>query len=257
MKFGICEDFTFAEAAASAGFDYLEGCANTLAAMSPEDWAATKKRVADAGIPVEGCCRLLPWEVRVFDPAWTDAWFADYFAKCFDRVAGLGGSFVVFGNGGARRRPPEVPYADACRRFVEVLRLAGDAAAGRGIKIVVEPLNRGETNFGNGLAECAVMVAQAAHPAVQLLADYYHMANVCEPASEIARVGGVAHAHVATKAKRLMPQMGGAEDYIADFLAALRECGTPRLSVESHSQDVAGEGKDAVRFLRGLEEKSL
>ena len=250
MQFGLCESFNYLETARDAGFDYLESFVNELAGMPVADYAELRKRVADAGIPAAGFCRLFPWDVKIHDPAWTDDRLRDYLSRAFDRVAELGGKWAVFGNGGARKRPDGVAYADACRRIVEVLRLAGEVGGPRGITVVFEPLNHGETNLGNHLSEGASFVREADHPAVKLLADYFHMARVGERMDEIARLGGVAHAHVATRGTRGFPHLDDGEE-IPAFLAQLRACGCDHCSVEScGNPDVAGESPHSLAYLR-------
>ena len=250
MQFGICESFQYLEAARDAGFDYLEPFVNELEPLPADDYAALRKRVADVGLPIAGFCRLFPWAVKIHDPAWTDDRLRDYLERAFDRVAELGGTWAVFGNGGARKRPDGVSYADACRRLVEVLRLAGDAAAPRGIMVVFEPLNHGETNLGNHLSEGAAFVREAEHPNVSLLADYFHMARAGERMDEIARVGGVAHAHVATRGTRGFPHIDDGEE-IPAFLAQLRACGCERCSVEACGNDrIAEESPHCLAYLR-------
>jgi sugar phosphate isomerase/epimerase len=250
MKFGLCEGLKFLEAARDAGYDYIEPFVNELAGLSDADYADTRRRVADAGLPVAGFCRLFPWSVKIHDPEWTDDRLRDYLSRAFDRVAELGGKWAVFGNGSARRRPPEVSYAAACRRLVEVLRLAGDAGAPRGIAIVFEPLHQGETNLGNNLAEGAAFVREADHPGVALLADYFHMARAGDRMDEIARLGGVAHAHVATRGSRGFPHIDDGEE-IPSFLAQLRACGCDRCSVEACGCPlVAEESPHCLAYLR-------
>ena len=250
MQFGLCESFKYLETARDAGFDYLEPFVNELEPLPADDYAALRRRVADVGLPIGGFCRLFPWAVKVHDPAWTDDRLRDYLCRAFDRVAELGGKWAVFGNGGARRRPDDVPYPAACRRLVEVLRLAGEVAAPRGLTVVFEPLHHGETNLGNHLCEGAAFVREADHPAVKLLADYFHMARVGERMDEIARVGGVAHAHIATRGTRGFPHLDDGEE-IPAFLAQLRACGCDHCSVESCGNDrVAEESPHSLAYLR-------
>ena len=101
-----------------------------------------------------------------------------------------------------------------------------------------------------GPSGTAVPTSANAAPNVALLADYFHMARVGERMDEIARVGGVAHAHIATRGTRGFPHLDDGEE-IPAFLAQLRACGCDHCSVEScGNPDVAGESPHSLAYLR-------
>lgn len=230
MKIGACTSLDNVERVRDLGYDYLEGVANALAPMSEEAFSDIRRRVADSGLPVPAMAGLFPWgpeaaRYQMFESRADRATYLDYFKRTFERASALGVRFVVFGSGGARRFPESVSYGEACRRVAEVLRWSGEVAETFGITMVFEPLRAAETNIGNSLCEGAWLVRAADHPNVALLADYYHMADMGEPMSEITRIGGIRHAHLATRDKRLAPAVT-ASDNLQGFFAGLARLGT-------------------------------
>lgn len=252
MKIGICTGFENLPKAREMGYDYAELTANALAGMSPEAFEEARRTAAGAGIPVLAYNCLFPWSGRFFGPeAMSDEEIAAYLKKVFEREAALGGKVSVFGSGGARRFPEGVSYADACRRVISILRMAGECAAPHGITIVFEPLRPAETNIGNSVCEGALLVQMADHPNVRLLADYYHMATIGEPMTEIGRVGGVRHAHIATREGRYAPLVKGSDDF-AGFFRELKACGCETVSIEGGWADFDRDGPRALALLRSL-----
>ena len=236
MKIGVCAGLDRLDLVRDLGFDYLEICANTLAPMTAAEFDSARRRVADSGLEVPATNGLFPWgteapRYQMFSSGSGRDVYMDYYNRTFERAAALGVRVSVFGNGGARRFPDTVPYRDACTRVAEVMHWAGEAAAPFGIMIVFEPLRAVETNLGNSLCEGAWLVRAADHPNVALLADYFHMACMGEPMSEITRVGGIRHAHLATRERRLLPVVA-ADDRFGEFLERLARLGTcPRVSM--------------------------
>ncbi len=167
----------------------------------------------------------------------------------------LGGRIAVFGSGKSRNRPEGMAYADAFRRLAEVTRLTGEVAAAYGVTIVIEPLNRSEWNMICSRAEGAALIAAANHPNVKLLCDYYHAAREGEPLEDIVRLGGVSHAHIATREGRRYPVERG-EDAFDTFFACLKETNYQGLmSIEGKTDDMDADAPRALMLLRGLKEE--
>ena len=76
----------------------------------------------------------------------------------FSRAAELGGSIVAFVSGDSRQIPEGWSRDEALERFDEAWRRASEVAERYGITIAIEPLNRGETNLVNTVAEGAAVV---------------------------------------------------------------------------------------------------
>lgn len=254
MQYGLCGSFDQLQIAKEAGYDYIEVAVASVAAMSDDEFEQKRLLTEQAGMPVSCCNVLFPGSIRLYDPQVTDDMIRDYLEAAFSRLERLHTETVVFGSGGARRRPEEVSYVDAFRRLVQVCRMVGDAAERHGITIVVEPLCRRECNMINSLAEGAALVAAADHPHVKLLADTFHITRDGEPMEDISRVGGVSHVHVALKESRLWPIV--VEPELVSCVEQLKQTGyTGRISVEGRSDDQAADAPRALRVLKTLWEQ--
>ena len=251
MQFGLCAGLDKIKEAQSAGFDYLEPPVNGIAALTDEEFAAKLAAARAAQMPTPAFNLLFPKTLQLLSPDVADADIAAYLERALERVQALGGRVAVFGSGKSRNRPEGMAYADAFRRLTEVTRLTGEVARRYGVTIVVEPLNRAESNMINSLAEGACLVAAVDHPNVRLLADYYHMAKDGEPIGDIVRLGGVTHAHIATREGRRYP--AAVEEGFAAFFRALRETGYDGMvSVEGKTEDMATDGPAALSLMKKL-----
>ena len=105
------------------------------------------------------------------------------------------------------------------------------------------------------MASNPALAACAQHPNVCLLADYYHIALENEPVEDISRLGGIAHAHIATKEGRRAPLE--ADDGYRRMFAAMKQTGYQGLvSVEGKCEDLQAEGPVTVRLLKQLWEEA-
>lgn len=255
MKIGFCAKLDRIEEAAAAGFDYIEPPVSAMAAWSEEEFNEKCETAKRAGLPVYAFNVLFPGEMALLDAKTTDEEIAAYLDRAFARVERLGGKVVVFGSGKSRRRPESMAYADAFRRLCEIARVIGGAAEKFGLTIVVEPLNRGETNMINSVAEGAALTAAVNHPRVQLLADYYHIALENQPPEDVLRVGGVAHVHIATREGRYIPLTPS--DGYRTLFASLKKTGyTGGISIEGRSDHLPAEGPLAIAMLKKLYEEA-
>lgn len=148
---------------------------------------------------------------------------------------------------------PGVEPEQAWVWLVEALRECCRSAAGAGVKLALEPINRYETALVNTVAQGLDLVAQVGAPNLGLLLDTFHM-NIEEPSIEgsIREAGErIFHFHVADS-NRWYPGAGHL-DFPA-ILAALAQTG--------YSGYVSGEflplpdaltaAASAIRFLKGV-----
>lgn len=252
MKIGVCGGFERLAEAKTIGFDYVELPTSKIAGFTEEEFAENLAIAKEAGIPTPAFNVLFPGDIDLMGKT-PDAEIEAYLNKALSRVQQLGGKVVVFGSGRSRMRPENMPYDQAFCRLVEVTRLIGKVAEKYGITIVIEPLNRSETNMINSVAEGACLRAMVNHPSVKLLADYFHVAKDGEPISDISRVCGVCHVHIATKEGRKYPvQMENGFGELFETLKAMKYEGM--VSVEGGTDDFAGDAPAALALLKKLAE---
>ena len=254
MKIGFCAGWDRLEDVARAGFDYMEATVTGIAGMSAEEFAQTLEKKEKTGLPVTRFNVLFPGTFRLLDGTGEEE-IRKYLDAAFTRVKALGGEVVVFGSGGARKRPETLSYGDAFRKLVQVSTWIADMAQHHDLVIALEPLNRTETNTVNSVAEGADLCAAVAHPHFQLLADYYHIAKEQEKPSDVERVGGIRHCHIAALEGRRIP-LDPMEGYSELFRAMKKTGYEGTISIEGRCDDLALQGPVAIRMLKQLWEET-
>jgi sugar phosphate isomerase/epimerase len=191
-----------------AGFDFLEvNVQSVLQGDLPDArWLAAAPDPAKLPLPIAAANCLVPGHHPLVGQKRDLSGLKIYMQRVTERAAGLGITRLVFGSGGARRRPEGVSPDTACSQLAEFVSLAGEACARRGIVLVIEHLNVQETNTLNKLAQTMALCDQVAQRHVGVLVDSYHYALEGEGDQAILRLGDrVRHVHVAEPAGRLEP----------------------------------------------------
>ena len=240
--FGICAGPEQTPAMQRAGFDYVEGNSQAYFRGKMDDAAFA----ADGGLdsyakasvlPMPACNMLVPGDVAIVGDAGRvdpEAWRA-YIGRLLRRAGEAKVETVVFGSGAARGVPEGWDREAAKGQILEFLRYAGPLAEEAGVVIAIEPLNRGECNILNGVAEASGYAKEVASPGVRVLVDSYHSWLEDEQAADIAaNIDLVRHVHVADKDGRVAPGESG--DVVAkyhEFFGVLKRGGYDgRISIE-------------------------
>lgn len=250
MKFGICADLTKSLSAASAGFGYIECAMTAVALADDETFECMCSAVEQSGRAVEAMNVMLPGSFRLTGPDADLAPVKAYLEKGFVRTERLGTRVQVFGSGAARQVPVGWPMGKAMDQLADYLRMAAPIAARHGIAIAVEPLNPGECNIINTVADGLALARQVNLPNVGVLADWYHMAVQNEGTAGIAEAGDMLlHCHIANPAGRRFPLPGDGADFSA-FFGALKQINySGRMSVEGNGEE--DEYAEALLRLKG------
>ncbi len=251
MRIGVC---TAPESVPQAvdGLTFIEPTVTDLLCPRQDD-SAFARRLAAAGAapaPVRAVNCLLPGEMKTTGPQVDCRALDEYLHVVCRRARQAGTRRIVFGSGASRRVPEGFDRARAAEQIVDHLRRWGEIAAASDVVIVVEPLNKAETNIINTVDEGAELVRRADHPHCRLLADTYHMATDGEPPEAIRRAGGlIVHVHCAEAGGRVPVGFGG-EDH-RPYFRALKDAGYDgRVAIEARWQDFARELPRAVALLR-------
>ncbi len=255
MKLGVCTGFENLQAAADAGFDYVECALNALAALPEAQFRALAERREDFPVPVAKCNCFLPGEIKAVGPEADARALDEYLERALSRAHALGIELAVFGSGGARGVPEGFPYAEAWRQIASFLRRAADYGRKYRIAIAIEPLRREECNILNYVSEAVLLSALLDLPEIGVLGDTFHMRSGAEPWPALTQAGErLLHVHVSHELSdlsgRVFPSEGDGTDY-EEIFAALRAGGyAGDVSVEAGTTDFAADAARAVRCLR-------
>ena len=250
MHIGCCCNIEDAEIAHAAGFDFIE-CRVT--ALLPEEGdeavAPILAQHQASPIPISAFNIFIPRELKIVGPEVDSARLARYVERGLARVHAVGGEIVVFGSGVARAIPDNFPVDEAHKQTVAFLHQVANAAAKHNVTVVIEPLNRKESNTINSVPEAVALAQKVNHPNIQALADFYHMDEEGEPLTHILEHNAwIKHIHVADTERRAPGS--GAYPY-AEFADILRAAGyNGRVSIECRWHDFATEARPAQEFLR-------
>lgn len=208
MKFGVCAtNYKDWPTVAKYGYDYIEQAFFLLSKATDEEFEEMKKAQAEAGIPVEACMGYFPggFVIYAFDPetgkgtdfSEVEKNVREHSEKCFARAAQLGVKVVVVGSGSARRVPVGMDRHEAEKQFARVLEICGEVAAKYGASIVIEPLNKKETDIVNTLEEALYIHSLVKSDNVFVLNDFYHSHIEGESFDWIAKAGTLLrHVHI-------------------------------------------------------------
>lgn len=240
------------ETIAAQGYDYIELSLRDLVTLPEDAVVRLIARLKKAGLVCEACNNFFPPEVRLTGPTADLSVALNYAEKALAVSARLGVEVIVFGSSGARNVPEGFSHDRAWAQLRELLVALGPRAQAYGITIVIEPLNRGESNILQTVADGWRMAREVGHPNVEVLADAYHIRQENEDPGILSKVGAsLRHVHVAQKAERNFP--AGQDRELMTFFRELRAAGySGRCSVEGFTQNFAADSEEALRTCREL-----
>lgn len=225
VKYGVCGSLDIAAQLKEEGWDYFEGRVSEILhpELSDAEWRPHAEKAKRCPLPIRCLNCFLPGTERLVGPNPTHDSALAWGVTACRRADELGIPYIVFGSGGARRVPDGFSFAEAHGQFVDFCRKLAKRIEGMKVTLVLEPLNKKETNFLNGVAEGVQLVDEIGSPRIRLLADCYHMMMDGESAESTWLAGArIKHVHVAENRSRMEPKTEA--DFRPHF-AALRQIG--------------------------------
>lgn len=253
MRFGCCASYGEAATLRRLGFDFIELPVSDLAPEGPpEEFERAARAVESAGIRAEAFNRLLPGTLPIVGPTVDEPRLRSYLATSLSRAARLGGRVVVWGSPQSRHVPSGFSPEAAFGQIAEALRFAAGVAEAEGLVLAIEPLDARSTNTIHTLADGASLARSVNHPAVQVIADVYHMALNGDPPSEIPALGSLlAHVHVSDRDRRPPGSDPGEFERYEQVFALLSSMGYDgRVSIEARFSAFPMEAERALKVLR-------
>ncbi|MFF7710262.1 TIM barrel protein [Pseudomonas sp. NPDC007930] len=250
MKLGWCGPLDSARDMAAAGLDYIEVQLVPLNLENDSAFAEAKARITDLPLPALASSYLFPKDFRILGPGTDERRNRAYFERVVELLGLAGTQVVVLGSGWTRNIPDGWSRAQAEDGFAHTLAWCADTLAGSGTTLVIEPLNRKESNLVNSVAEGVQLAQRVNRAEVRGLADFYHMDEEHEPLAEVgAYPGWLGHVHLADSG-RFNPGTGH-YDYTSFFGHLQRGGYSGLLSGEcSLKGDPVEAMRASARFLR-------
>jgi sugar phosphate isomerase/epimerase len=252
MRFGICAKAQRAAELRSAGADFVEeNIQSFLQGFVPDaEWQGAEI-ARKSELPILAANSLVPADLKIVGPTVDFEKLTAYISKVASRAQKAGMKILVFGSGGARNIPDGYDRERAQNQIVAFCKMAAEACERAGITLVAEPLNRGESNVINTVAEAMTYVKAVNHKNFQCLVDAYHFWVENEPLENLEQaMPWIRHVHVADKDGRVAPGESGKADYRPFFRVLKRAKYQGAICVEALGfNDFETVGKRVISYL--------
>ena len=254
MRIGICTDAKHIALLEEGAADYIELNLTSIKNMSEVEFLEMENILDAKGIKAEATNCFFPADIKLCGRRLDMVKVAVHTERALKRAAYLGIHTCVLGSGGARMIEEGENAKSCLSQMIEVFGRVGDIAKEFGTTIVIEPLNKGETNSINSVSEGAEIVRKLKHDNIKLLADIFHVELEKEPLSVISDNGDILrHMHIARPEGRLFPKEGDGYDYEA-VKAAVDKAGYDlRISIEGRCEgDFKTNAEESLAFMKKI-----
>lgn len=208
---GWCGPLERASEMQLAGLDYIEVQLVSLKLEDDAAFAQAREAVGSLPLPALAMSYLFPHDFRLVaapGESVNERRIRNYFDRVVELLVLAGSQVVVLGSGWTRNVPDGGSREQTQAQFLTALGWCADALQGSGTTLVIEPLNRKESNFINSVSEGVQLAKLLNRPEVRSLADFYHMDEENEPLDTLLHSAGwVQHIHLADTG-RLNPGTG-------------------------------------------------
>lgn len=245
-------DDNIIEATRDAGYDYIELNTAEIALLSDDEFEDAVTMIQEVGLPVPVTNVFVPGHIKLVGPNVDFDQQNAYLQVAYERIQRLGVEYLIFGSAGARAIPDGFPREEAWDQLVEFSFRASEMAADYDIIILIESLNKGETNFINSVAEGFELVREVDHPNFQVMIDFYHLALENEDPDIVLEVADhLHHLHMANPEGRVFPFEWDEHQYYEAFFRNLREIGyDKRISIEARFDDLYSDSQRSIQMMR-------
>jgi sugar phosphate isomerase/epimerase len=251
-RIGICTGINNNGILAAAGYSYVEEGVRSFLVPAEDETAFQAKLtlLKESKLPVEACNNFIAGNLKSVGPAAVHDDILKFSDTAFRRAEIAGIKTFVYGSGGSRSIPEGFSKDEARTQFISLCKKMAPVAGKYNIIISLEPLNKGECNFINSVAEGGEIVKEVNHKNFRLLADIYHMLRDNESPEDIIKYGDLLyHTHIAENVGRTAPGVNK-EDF-TPFFKALRKIGYEgRMSIECSWKNLGEQASPALQEMK-------
>ena len=252
MKIGCCIDLRQIDDIAGLGFDFVDLNGQELANCTAEQAERLLLRLKELRLPCLGLHATVPAKVRLNGPGFDGDTAANYFRLLAQRAAALDVRYLGIGSPAARSLPDGYPREAADDEFCASLAAAAEAFPNA--LVLVEALNRSETNYVNSYAEACVLVRRAAHPAVRTVLDLYHFAKCGDDPAALDRdeFGLACYLHIADPEGRAFLSNATSPEFMKMAERIARRTMCAEIAIEAVTDDLRRDAAAALAILRTM-----
>ncbi len=252
---------------AEAGYTGIEIAPFTLVKDGVEELTAAHRRemvraMRDHGLSCAGLHWLLVAPPAGLHCTANDATIRsrtwDYVHRLIDFCSDLGGPVMIFGSPKQRSASQVgISVAEAVHRLSEGLSGCAEHAADNKVKILLESLDRSQTDVINTLAQALEVVNALQHPAIQTMFDFHNTTDETEPLHALVKkyYHHIHHVHVQEMNGKHLGTGSAAKDFVATFQALkdLRYDQWISLEVFDFAPGAKAIAGESIKVLRQLE----
>ena len=182
-----------------------------------------------------------------------------YLDELIDFCGDLDGSVMIFGSPKQRSTIDGMSIGDAKKYFAEGLVAVADHAQSRGVKIMVEHLDKTQSDVINTLDEAWEFVERIGHPAIQMMFDFHNTADETESLDVLVKkhVAHIYHVHIQEMDGQYLGMGTAADDFLATF-RVLKDLNYDRwISLEVFDFSPGGRtiAQESMRVMKEMEAK--
>jgi D-psicose/D-tagatose/L-ribulose 3-epimerase len=236
-----------------SGYDFIELPGTYLTKLDEYEFRKIKGMLSSGPVKCHGINSFLPPELKIVGTEVDETRIREYISKFFERAQAI--DVVKTGLGSpVSRIIPEGFSKDRAKEQLKVfIHYTAAAASDHGIKLLLEPVNKEETNLINTVDEAMEIIDEIGNENIGLLLDIYHFMRENEKLTNIDDriIKHILHMHIASKDKRAYPTMP--DPTYVSILMTLRKAGyDDTLSIEASYTDFSYELKKALILLKAL-----
>ena len=249
---GVCAPYEKAVMLKELGYAYVEESVGRflLPDGGEEAYARNLEQLKTTGMPIRSYIYFFPGSLKSVGPTVHHEAILQRADLALKRAKECGSKNIVFGSGGSRAIPDGFDRDKAKAQHIELCKKMAPLAEKHGVTLAVEPLNRGETNFINSLADGVEIIQAVNNPWFKLQCDIYHMLKEDEKPEEIVKYKEyIVHCHLAEKQKRTAPGIAG-DDFKPYFSALKKIRYSGGLSLECNWTDFDKEAKQGIEVVK-------
>lgn len=237
MKFGCYCAIKDVETVAEIGYDYVELSASEILRLSPEEYAALRKKLERCSIPCLAAADYCGDTPAMVGSRFDSQAAARYARMVCERVYPLGIRRLGVGAPLARAMPVKYAYDRALEQAVEFFRRTSDEAMPwEGLNVLVEALCTNSCNFCNSQHQSWDLVQRINRPNVLMEVDFFHMRLMAEPLPRAADFHPlIGHVHISgrTEQDQRCFFAESERNFCREAVSALKRCGyTGTMSME-------------------------